>query len=134
MAQIMTEFSRRINKVLKIKIKYMHIVVSIRTFHIDPQVHGSLLWVAVHDKKWMDVFHASRHLEDTVNKYLYIVNKNMDTSNKYRNTPNKHSDTFNKYQITPNKHRYTFKKYRNTLNKYRDTYLTTNIVIHSSSI
>ena len=57
MAQIMSEF-----QCLKNKNKILDQLVAIKKFHIEPQVRDSLLWVAVMDKKWMDVFPASIYL------------------------------------------------------------------------
>jgi hypothetical protein len=45
MEQIVSECSRTINK----ENKFAHIS-TIKKFHINPQVHASLLWVAVHKK------------------------------------------------------------------------------------
>jgi len=59
---ILMETSRvRMFKDNKQRQKNIAPISTIEKFHINPQVHDILLWVAVH-KKWMDVFHASRWL------------------------------------------------------------------------
>lgn len=92
MEQIVSECSRKINK----EKKFAHIS-TIKKFHINPQVHASLLWVAVHKKmdRCFSCIEITLKYQNTFNMYEDIFNTNRDISNKYRKTDNKHRDTLN---------------------------------------
>lgn len=94
MEQIVSECSRTINKDKK---NIAHIC-TIKKFHINPQVHDSLLWVAVHKKidGCFSCIEITLKYQDTFNMHEDIFNTNRDISNKYRKTDNKHRDTLNK--------------------------------------